>query len=52
MHRTNADFWKDYRVLPADVRERADEQFGLLKANPCHPSVQFKKLTERGGQEL
>jgi len=24
MHRTNADFWKDYRALPAEIRERAD----------------------------
>ena len=47
MHRTNADFWKDYRILPAEIRERADKQFALLRANPRHPSVQFKKLTER-----
>ncbi len=52
MHRTTADFWKDYRALPADIRERADKQFALLKANPRHPSLQFKKLTERGGQEI
>lgn len=49
MHRTNADFWKEYRALPADVRERADKQFALLKVNPRHPSLQFKKLIERGG---
>ena len=52
MHRTNAEFWKEYRALPADIREQADKQFVLLKANPRHPSVQFKKLTDRGGQEL
>jgi hypothetical protein len=34
--------------LPAEIRERADKQFALLRANPRHPSVQFKKLTERG----
>ena len=38
--------------MPAGVRERADKQFALLKANPRHPSLQLKKLTERGGQEL
>jgi len=38
--------------LPADIRERADKQFGLLRANPRHSSLQFKKLAERGGQEL
>jgi hypothetical protein len=52
MHRTTADFWKDYRALPAATRERADKQFALLIANPRHPSLQFKKLTERGGQEI
>jgi hypothetical protein len=52
MHRTNADFWKEYRALPAVVRERADKQFALLKVNPRHPSLQFKTLIERGGQEI
>ena len=52
MHRAHADFWKEYRALPADIRNRADKQFALLRANPHHPSLQFKKLTERGGQEL
>ena len=52
MHRTTADFWKDYRALPANIRERADKQFALLKANPRHSSLQFKKLTERGGREI
>jgi mRNA-degrading endonuclease RelE of RelBE toxin-antitoxin system len=52
MHRTDADFWKEYRALPAGIRERADKQFALLKANPRHPSLQFKKLTEHGGQEI
>jgi hypothetical protein len=34
MHRTHPDFWKEYRALPADIRDRADKQFALLKANP------------------
>ena len=37
MHRTTADFWKDYRALRADIREGADKQFAVLKANPRHP---------------
>jgi mRNA-degrading endonuclease RelE of RelBE toxin-antitoxin system len=52
MHRANAEFWKEYRALPADIRERANKQFALPRANPRYPSLQFKKLTERGGQEL
>jgi hypothetical protein len=42
IHRTNADFWNDYRALPANIRARADKQFALLKSNPQHPSLQFK----------
>lgn len=52
MHRASAEFWKDYHALPAEIRERADKQFALLKANPRHPSLQFKKLTERAGRDL
>jgi len=49
MHRTITDFWKDYGALPADIRERANKQFALLRNNPSHPSLHFKKLTERNG---
>jgi hypothetical protein len=52
MHRANADFWNDYDALPGDIRPRADKQFALLKSNPNHPSLQFKKLGERNGQEI
>jgi hypothetical protein len=30
--------------LPAPVRELADKQFELLKANPAHPSLHFKRV--------
>jgi len=39
-------------VLPKEIRSRADKQFSLLKANPQHPSLQFKKVGERHGQEI
>jgi len=51
-HRASADFWNDYERLPAEIRARADKQFALLKANPQHPSLHFKKLGERKGQEV
>lgn len=51
-HRANADFWNDYHALPADIRARADKQFALLKKDPQHPSLQFKKLGERKGQDV
>lgn len=43
-HRTNARFWKLYRQLTAEVREVADKNFELLKENPKHPSLRFKKI--------
>jgi len=30
--------------LPAHIRRLADRNFGLLKENPRHPSLQFKKV--------
>jgi len=50
-HATN-DFWEEYLALPQEIRVRADKQFSLLKANPLHPSLQFKKVGERSGQEI
>ncbi len=43
-HHASPDFWACYRALPASVRELADKAFGLLKANPAHPSLHFKKV--------
>ena len=51
-HRAATDFWKAYDVLPAAVRLRADKQFALLKGNPQHPSLQFKKIGDRLGHEI
>ena len=33
-----------YRQLPARVRELADKNFALLKADPRHASVRLKKV--------
>jgi len=52
IHRANADFWNNYRGLPAEIRTRADKQFALLKTDPQHPSLHFKKLADRNGQEI
>ena len=51
-HRAASDFWQEYLALPQEVRGRADKQFSLLKENPQHPSLQFKKIGERHGQEI
>ena len=45
-------FWDDDKALSPDLRARADKQFALLKGNPQHPSLQFKKLGDRKGQEI
>jgi hypothetical protein len=51
-HRASADFWQHYNELSAKTRGRADKQFALLKANPQHPSLQFKPIGRRLGQEI
>lgn len=43
-HGTNARFWINYKKLPDDIQRRADENFELLKADPRHPSLQFKRV--------
>jgi hypothetical protein len=51
-HRATTDCWQRYRALSAEIQTRADKQFSLLKANSQHPSLQFKRVGERHGQEL
>jgi hypothetical protein len=43
-HFADPDFWFHYRQLPDDIRELADKNFALLKADPRHSSVRFKKV--------
>jgi hypothetical protein len=52
LHHASSEFWEGYNALPPDIRSRADKQFLLLKANPQHPSLQFKKVGERSGREI
>ncbi|HTV65951.1 MAG TPA: hypothetical protein VMD98_10110 [Bryocella sp.] len=51
-HRTTAKFWQRYSALPNEIRVRADQKFALLSADPQHPSLRFKKVGERHGQEI
>jgi hypothetical protein len=44
IHHATADFWQCYRALPVQARDGADRAFALLKADPKHPSLHFKKL--------
>lgn len=43
IHRASARFWAAYYNLPAETRAVADKQFKLLKSDPRHPSLHFKK---------
>ena len=43
-HLTVPRFWQHYRQLPEQVQESADKAFELLKSDPRHPSLHFKKL--------
>lgn len=43
-HLANADFRKLKDALPKKIRDLAQKQFSLLKADPKHPSLHFKKL--------
>ena len=44
MHYTNRRFWECYDALPEDVQRTADQCYELLKSDPSHPSLHFKKV--------
>ena len=43
-HHASLRFWAAYQALPVEIRRLADANFELLKANPDHPSLHFKKI--------
>jgi hypothetical protein len=46
IHRTTERFRRCYHSLPIEIRKLADKNFKLLKENPSHPSLQFKRIGE------
>ncbi len=44
MHRTASRFWQHFYDLPEAVQSIAKKNFELLKLNPAHPSLHFKKV--------
>jgi hypothetical protein len=44
IHRATPKFWRCYAGLPKAVQSLADEKYELLKKNPKHPSLHFKKV--------
>lgn len=45
-HLASPRFWRHYRLLPESVRNLANKNFELLKADPHHPSLHLKKVGE------
>lgn len=43
-HQASSAFWTSYGQLPAEIQRLADKNFELLKTDPSHPSLQFKKV--------
>jgi hypothetical protein len=42
-HFATPAFWEAYERLPENVRELADKNYRLLKQDPQHPSLHFKR---------
>lgn len=43
-HSATPDFWDARKALPSRIRRLADSNFQLLKSNPRHPSLHFKRI--------
>ncbi|MEZ6132044.1 MAG: hypothetical protein R3C59_25560 [Planctomycetaceae bacterium] len=43
-HSASPAFWECYKQLPDAIRALADKNFALLKDDPNHPSLHFKKV--------
>jgi hypothetical protein len=43
-HFTSPEFWEFFYQLPQEVQELARENYELLKRDPHHPSLHFKRV--------
>ena len=43
-HFTLPRFWQHYQQLSEDVKRLADKNYALLKADPQHTSLHFKRV--------
>jgi hypothetical protein len=43
-HFASPHFWECYEKLPPMIRNLADRSFEILKTDPLHPSLHFKKI--------
>jgi hypothetical protein len=44
MHRATARFWTSLARLPEPIQRVARQNFELLKMDPAHPSLHFKRI--------
>ena len=44
MHKATSRFWNLLEELPQNVKHVAEENIELLKHDPSHPSLHFKKV--------
>ncbi len=44
MHQATSRFWSCLDKLPVSIQKTARKNFELLKENPRHPSLHFKKV--------
>lgn len=42
-HFASPDFWQLFSKLPAEIQRLARSNYELLRSNPRHPSLHFKK---------
>ncbi len=43
-HYASSRFWALYEALPPEIRAVADKNYELLRTNPRHPSLHFKRI--------
>ena len=43
-HFASPAFWEAYARLPDNIRALADKNFAVLKQDPRHPALHFKKV--------
>jgi hypothetical protein len=42
-HGTSSRFWRAFEELPPEIQQLARENYELLKTDPHHPSLHFKR---------
>ena len=43
-HLTSPEFWECLNKLPSQIKRLAHKNYRLLKRNPRHPSLAYKKI--------